>query len=260
MVANNGQSEYNRRLNQAGDATRIEESYAQVPTTFSTVGEEVIQAELGPDQEFGCQEIVAHLADQHGREIAGANIDVNAIGPSDRLKFENGIFTEESGVKPPDRGGHAEEVAWTCLSGSDERANKQGEHQVVGGPDLKHVEADDYGTEDTGDWGFNLYVPAEEVSDARFVTQYVMWVDEANDGTFINDDGCTTDEKAAFGTIAWGGDPKLAEAVDLNVHCESPTPPPPPPTCPGGPALPDGTCPTASPSPSTSPSPQPCFS
>ena len=254
LLANNSnRGPYDGRLNQAGDATRVEDSYVQTPTTLEPLGDPVVQRDIGPDQEYGCQEVVVLLTDQYEREIVGANVDVNAVGPSDRLKFDTGILPPY-GVVAPARGGHAMELGYDCFGGSDrETPGEQGEHQVIGGPDLKHVESDSFGTEDTGEWGFNLYIPAGEVSDARYITQYVVWLDEGNDGSMINDDGCGADELSTFGSIGWGGDPTVAEAVTFDLHCE----PHPPTTCPGGPALPDGTCPTVAPTPSESPSPTP---
>jgi hypothetical protein len=239
LVANtSNRGEYQARLNGAGDVVRVLQSYAQVPTDLSLVEGAVGTVDAGVDGAFGCHSAIAQLDDQYGREIAGANIDIKALGPSDSLKFDTGLLPV-SGVQAPDEGTHAHEIGYDCFGDDDETTpGDQGEHQVVGGPDVKHVEADAFGTDDTGAWGFSLRIPANDVSDSRFTTYFSAWVDEIDAGGETNDDGFTTSELCAAGAVGWGNFPANPETELALLPCQ------PPPLCPPAPEGTQTTAPT----------------
>jgi hypothetical protein len=172
----------------------------------------------------------------------GANIDVKAVGPGDRLRFDTGPFAPWD-MQVPDRGGHATEVGFDCVGGNDQVPGDQGEHQVVGGPDLKHIEADPVGTDDDGEWGFAIRPDASEVTEARFTTYYLLWVDEVDDGTKLNDDSFCTSELSVQGQIGWGRNPEsVAEGPVLPAAVPCPDP---------------GTIPDPDPTESPDPDPEP---
>jgi hypothetical protein len=245
LVANTSQDEYDPRLNGSGDAVRVLQPYAQVPTDFSYIEGAVETVDEGVDGGYGCHTAIANLKDQFGREIAGANVDVEAIGPTDSLKFDLGLLPE-SGIKAPDEGSHTYEAGYDCFGDSDQtEPGEQAERQVVGGPDLKLVEADESGTDDTGTWGFSVRTPGGDVTESKFTTYYSAWVDEADPGSETNDDGYTTSELCAGGAVGWGSFPANPETSMTLLPCQ------PPPLCPPTPsatATPDG-CGTEEPPP-----------
>ena len=260
MVANTTKigEDYERTRNQSGDATRVVDPYAQVPTTFNVVSGQNATLASGD----ACHEVVVELTDQFGREILGANTDVQAWGPTDRLKFGTGPVDPDA--FPPDRGGHAREGGFDCFSeNEDAPAGEQGEHQVIGAADIKHVEVDSDGagtagadgTDDDGQWSFLLWLPADQTTEERHTTYWEVWVDERNDGSGSNTDTLDPLELCRSGLIGWdlaagvgpvpGGTPSCAD-VPPPPECDEPTPdveacPPPSP----------------SPTPSGSPSPEP---
>ena len=147
--------------------------------------------------------VVATLTDQTGRQIAGANVDVHAEGPSDSLKFNTfGVLTSN---QPPDRGDHREESGFDCTGSSqangtppsDANPDVQGEHQRFGAPDRKHIESLGGGTSDIGAFSFRFH--AEEPG----ATLFTAWVDERDDGCHANDDLFTEGEINASGSIGW---------------------------------------------------------
>jgi hypothetical protein len=229
LVANtSNRGGYDDRLNGAGDAVRVLQPYAQVPTDLSLVEGAIETVDAGVNGGYACHSVIGQLDDQYGREIVGANVDVHALGPSDSLKFDTGLLPV-SGVKAPDEGNHTFETGYDCFGDDDGTTPAdQGEHQVVGGPDLKHVEGDVDGTDDTGTWGFSLRTPSSDVSDSKFTTYFSAWVDETDPGTETNDDGFTTSELCAAGAVGWGTFPANSES-ELLLPCQ------PPPLCPPAP-------------------------
>lgn len=208
LVSNNGRgTSFDSTFNQSGDATRVLHSYAQQPTTLAIL--EGADATIPKTAEgYMCDPVtgvqtVVHLSDQFGREISGANIDVHASGPTDKLRFD----TENSGspVTVPDQGTHSFEPGYDCFFETDQAVGNQGEHQVLGAPDIKHVESagnpngsTSHGTEDTGNFGWLVKVMADQVTAEKFTTVFTVWVDEGGSGEVNNDrlDGgelaCTT--------------------------------------------------------------------
>ena len=230
LAANNANGQDNPELNQAGDATRVTNAYAQVPTLLEIVEGKQGQVEESPGGGFECYSVVVSLADQEGREINGANLDVHALGPNDGLRFDTGVFQTYGGIVP-DRREHSTERGYDCLSRNDEEVSDQAEHQVIAGPDIKHIESDAFGSEDDGTWGFDLFVPASGPSAERHTTFYSLWVDEQDDGTLVNDDLFASGELCTAGLVGWGataqaygGGPSGSLACEPPPPCPTPSP------------------------------------
>ena len=229
LVANTSNSdEFDTRFNGAGDATRVTNSYSQIPTSLSITEGDTGQVDASADGSFACWSVTANLVDQVGREVVGANLDVHATGPADSLKFGRGLIDGPGQV--PDRGGHASEPGFDCFGGSDDTEPRdQGEHQVIGGPDVKHLETAAAGTNDAGSWSFLLYVPAEGPTTNRFTSYYSIWTDEGEDGSSVNDDAFAAGELCTAGLIGWDKAPVAAEAGTLPLFgCEPEGPEPEP--------------------------------
>lgn len=249
LVANNTKANqpYNDSGNQSGDATRVE-PYAQVPTSLDVVAGQSVTLDSG-----SCHEVGVSLVDQIGREVIGANLDAHAWGPHDRLKFGTGLIDSWSAIVP-DRANHAEEQGMDCFSLEEDQpeVGAQGEHQVVGGPDVKHVEADDTGSDDEGLWGFQVFVPADSTSSERHTTYWELWLDEGNDGSGLNNDTYDALELCRSGLIGWDGAASSEPMTGASPSC----PVAPPPVCEADPAQAQA-CPTVSPSPSPTPTVSP---
>ena len=93
-VANTSQNSFDPTFNQAGDARRVQNPYAQVPTTFQLQdGSTGVTIPRNDDDTFNCHTATVHLDDQRGWEVLGANIDVHTAGPNDKLRYDTGIFS-----------------------------------------------------------------------------------------------------------------------------------------------------------------------
>jgi hypothetical protein len=235
-VANDSPNDFDERFNESGDAVPIMSSYAQVPTVLDMEGgQQVIPKEPRSGIFYCSNAVVTTLTDQAGRQIAGANMDVHAEGPSDALKFHT--FSVLTTNQPPDRGDHREESGFDCTSSSqgngtppsDANPDFQGEHQRFGAPDRKHIEALAGGTSDIGVFSFRLH--AEEVG----TTLFTAWVDERDDGCHANDDLFTEGELNVSGSIGWveqAPEPQMQPLETIGV-CGSPEPSPDPTGGPG---------------------------
>ena len=211
-VANNSQGAFDPSMNGAGDAVRVLEAYGQTPSALNlSEGSTQTVVEAGDDGSYGCHVASAILEDERGREVLGANIDIHATGPNDKLRFDTGLLSE-SGLQAPDRHVQALEPGYDCFAGSTEgEVLDQAEHQILGGPDVKHIESDDLGTEDDGLWAFALWTPKESVGE-KFTAHFTMWVDEADDGCTANDDRFTDGELSVAGSVGFGTFPEPAQA------------------------------------------------
>ena len=217
VVSNNSQRRsYNQNLNQAGDGIRVlpyKQDAASVTVDAETVrangnlsGEEV----CSPDQ-------TVTVIDQLGHQIGGISVDVHAQGPNDQVRFNTGGFFlggPSYGNSAPDQGHTGTETAYECFEVPPNAApGTQGDHNVAGGDDIKHVEGS---TENAGDWGWNLR------SVANGTTQLTAWVDEDDDDRFCDD------EPSVVASIGWN-EPAPAPAGETPIvfDCPIPTPPPP---------------------------------
>jgi Ca2+-binding RTX toxin-like protein len=99
-----------------------------------------------------CLKFDAIVKDHLGRPVQGANLDVHVQGPDDQLAIGSdqnaGTSSADSTYKAPDQASHSKESAKTCPdftdTPEDDRgtpSEEQGEHNVPGGPDIKHVES-----------------------------------------------------------------------------------------------------------------------
>ena len=200
VLPNSSPHEWEDTANGAGDAVRVFNSYRQVPTDFGvTEGNNEVITE-NPGGAYPCTTIVADLKDQMGREIAGANIDLHSTGPSDKFRIDTGL-APHSGILPADRNHELTEPGYDCFSDSDQSLGDQSEHQILGGSDIKHAEADIDGTSDAGEWGFSFRVPAGQVNDQRWSVNSALWVDERSDGCRANEDVLTSNELFALAQV-----------------------------------------------------------
>lgn len=236
-VVNSSPDSFDARFNQSGDAVRAV-TYAQQPTLVSlnTLATQTVTKNSRTDRFYCTDPITASVTDQAGRPVPGVNLDVEAAGPSDGLRFHSSTLF--ASPVAPDRG-HSEENGFDCTGSSqaggvpptNPNPGVQGEHPLFGSPDVKHVESAPAGADDRGAFSFRLY------SNAPGVTDYTVWADEVDDGCGANDDRYTTGEAAASGTIGWGSPsetvtPRAPQSV---LACGGGTPTPPP-TEPPGPA------------------------
>ena len=212
-VANNSQGAFDPAMNGAGDAARVLEAYSQTPAALNlSEGSTQVMIEESEDGSYACHIASATLEDERGREVLGANIDVHASGPNDKLRFDTGLLSE-SGLQAPDRHVQALEPGYDCFAGSTEgEVLDQAEHQILGGSDIKHIESDATGTEDDGLWAFGLWTPKESVGDS-YSARFTMWVDEADDGCNANDDRFTDGELSATGIVGFGFFPPPVEPL-----------------------------------------------
>jgi hypothetical protein len=238
-VANDSPDDYEARFNQSSDAIAVGQPYAQELTSFqfTSPGTQRVEKELTSGMFFCSAAESVQLTDQLGRQIAGANVDVHATGPNDQLKFDT--FSILTINKAPDRGAHTTEPGFDCTGQrtalptsppSNANPDDQAEHPRFGLPDRKHIETLGGGTNDLGSFSFKLHATAQGVSD------FTVWVDEADDGCLTNDDMFTQSEMSVTGSIGWAQDPgfPLMQALETPVPCAGPTPDPDPTDLPGG--------------------------
>lgn len=234
-LANDSPNDYDNRFNESGDVARVV-PYAQQPATIelNALSEQRVEKDEGVGRFFCSATITATVTDQVGRVIPGANVDAEAVGPTDGLKFHTSAVL--GGNVAPDRGHHGIEPAFDCTGRPEvpppnASPGKQGEHALFGQPDPKHIESAGSGTGDRGTLGIRFH------SNAPGLTQYTVWADEVDDGCTANDDRLTLGEPSASGSVGWQTQPyttgfRTPAAV---VPCGSGGEPSPEPTDPGGP-------------------------
>lgn len=102
----------------------------------------------------GCLAYLVTVTDHLGRPVQSANVDVHIQGPGDQVQF-GGEDTTGSGArasggrKVPDEGSHTQEPSRNCDPTGDTNPpagrflaeDQQGDHNIPGGPDLKHRES-----------------------------------------------------------------------------------------------------------------------
>ncbi len=110
------------------------------------------RAATSPNAPNGCLRFDAIVRDQLGRPVQGANLDVHIQGPDDQVGFgsdqNSNTSSSDSNYKDPDGASHEKESARNCpdfidVPGDDrgDPAEAQGDHNVPGGPDIKHIES-----------------------------------------------------------------------------------------------------------------------
>jgi hypothetical protein len=181
------QTDPNASLDDTGDAHRIF-PYVQQPSRFN-----VVPAGTSADPETCTGLITATLLDQSGQPIAQANVDAHAVGPSDQLRF-GVIANSTTAFQGPDKGHISSEFAINC--GNEANAGAQGEHNVPGGDDVKHVETTPTGgTSNAGAFSFALH------ADEPGSTVVTLFAD-------VDDDDLQGASEAAGGArVGWGQPP-----------------------------------------------------
>lgn len=181
------ETEGNAALDETGDAHRVV-PYISVPSTID-IAPETQQVD---NLEECFDRITATMYDQRERPIAGANIDVHAVGPSDQLVFGSIGNNRTSGFQAPDASHPSSEAAIRCSDG--ERVGRQGDHNVPLDDDIKHIESTT-GTDTGGNFFFALK------SDGTGTTAITAWAD-------VNDDDVPgSSEASGGGRIGWGVPP-----------------------------------------------------
>jgi hypothetical protein len=167
-----------------------------------------------------CAQFVATALDQNSRPVGNVNIDVMAQGPSDQLKFDaytgNGRVSDNQQVPDKNHPGNGE-PAISCQNGNRlNSTGRQGEHNVPGGNDLKHIESVG-GTDLGGEFEFAL------AADRDGGTQVMAYADENDDDLFCSE------EKSASAAVGWNqGAPSPSGFPSEGSSCEVMTPSPTP--------------------------------
>ena len=168
----------------SGDAHRVF-PYTQVPTVIN-----LEPREQSNKPAAACADAVtATVLDQNGAKIAGVNTDVHAKGPTDNLLFDD-TGNNSSAHQPPDKAHTQPENTRDC-EGSGQ-SGTQGQHEFApGNPDLKHIETTAVGTNEAGQFRFQLFSPDQGTTD------FAVWADTDDDDLWC------TEETAARGSVQW---------------------------------------------------------
>ena len=124
----------------AQDVRRMKVSIAGVPPTPTAAWPTGQRRTAGSD----CLEFDATVVDHLDRPVQGANVDIHIQGPNDQVGFgdEAAAAHGSSAEKAPDAGVHPKEGQWDCDAPGDRyQDNQQGDHNIPGGDDIKHVES-----------------------------------------------------------------------------------------------------------------------
>lgn len=155
---------------------RVEDMTVDVRTSTSSDSGRRRHAVLGTSSNLACIAYEVRVTDVLDRPVEGANVDIHLRGPGDQVQFgtDTGTGIATSGKQKPQKG-HSTEAGRNCSAASN--TAEQGDHNVPGGDDVKHVES----TEGTGsggggttfgEWMFQLW------SSAAGDTEITAWVDE----------------------------------------------------------------------------------
>ena len=186
------------RFLQAADVRTVS-SYAVSPERMSVVVTPVARRVLAPAA--ACQSFTVTVTDDHGRPVLGANVDVHATGPADALLLTG------TALAAPDP--HAKEQTQPCPSGSPVPGTPvtQGDHNVPGGIDAKHMETIrgtglDSASQLPGQTSFLL------ASDHAGFTELTAWVDDEEitrdtDQRPPDDDRLDPAEPIGHATMQW---------------------------------------------------------
>ena len=209
----------------SGDAHRAF-GYVQTPTTVSvapaTQRKDDTPASPAGNQ-YPCSDVItATVLDQNARKVASANVDVHAALPTDNLHFDSSNSAESTNHQPPNSGGHTTENTVDCESTATPKAfnttagEAQGEHEVIGEGDVKHIEAAATGTDDAGQFKTRLLNRNETITGT---TQFTAFYDRDDDDRY-----CSA-EPAGHGSIGWGADPITPTGVPSETGtCPEPSP------------------------------------
>lgn len=180
-----------------GDAHRVA-PYLQNPASVS------FDPASFQTEQNRCTPITMTVKDSSGIPVANLNVDVHAQGPDDQLRFatlQEGGVNRHSPFQAPDAAHTGNEPTFQCNETSP--TGRQGDHNVPGAADQKHIEsAPSGGTNNVGQ--FTFYV----ISGTRGGTQFTGWGDE-------NDDDSANASSEAVGTaqLGWGTSPPPAATI-----------------------------------------------
>lgn len=208
-----------------------------------------------------CMGYKLRVVDAFDRPVQGVNVDVHARGPGDTLEFgwdrtdtASTNCCTNSGMQKPQKA-HSTESARDCDSRSSVDG-EQGDHNIPGAPDIKHVEStagagtSGGDTVQAGEWFFyvrstNLgdteltaWVDDEPVADESakreadddllepteaFATDFVQWL-PASPSITIDPLGATAAARSCqrFVVRARGG-PRAVRGANVDVHAVGPT-------------------------------------
>lgn len=197
--------------NDVADGHRVI-TYDQDPQSIELTPATQKKDPTGTPPAFPCSDVIkAVVKDQAGRKVADVNVDVAASRPTDRLSFDD-TPTGTSANKPPEN--HPVESAADCegTPAPGNGSSQQGEHEVVGEGDIKHLESSS-DSDDAGSFSFRFHSPDTGV------TQFTVYADEDS-----NDRQCSV-EAQADGAVGWGQDPGTPVGlIDEDTSCPRPTP------------------------------------
>jgi hypothetical protein len=138
--------------------------------------------------------ITATVLDQASpaRKIADTNVDVHAAGTVDELFFDDSDGTPPYSAPNKAPENHPTEAAADCETTTNPpNSGTQGEHEIAGPGDTKHIESST-DTDDSGSWKFAL------LARVAATAQFVVFADEDS-----NDRLCSA-EAQANGSAGWG--------------------------------------------------------
>lgn len=208
----------------SGDAHRMN-GYVQIPgtVTLAPATQRVDDDPAVADTQYPCSPpITATVLDQFQRKVAGANVDIAAAMPTDNLYFDNPGTT--GGYQPPNSNNHTTEGTVKCedtgypKSFDTTAGQGQGEHEVQGEGDIKHVETVAAGTNDAGQVVFKLHNRTSGASAVPGVTQITAYYDRDDD------DRLCASEPQTDASIGWGADPGTPTGTaDETAVCSEPS-------------------------------------
>lgn len=205
VVAEFRETNTSTRLPQAADV-RVVDSYTLSPEDMSVRLTPVARRVVAPAT--ACQAFTVHVRDEHGRLVLGANVDVHASGPADELILAG------TQMYVPDMA-HATEQTLTCPGSETEvpmnplppATRNQGEHNVPGGLDVKHMEnRNGTGLDGTSQAaGVAAFLLASENPGKTHVT---VWVDDEeiareNDQRPLDNDRLDPGEPTGTALMQW---------------------------------------------------------
>ncbi|HEX2295386.1 MAG TPA: calcium-binding protein [Actinomycetota bacterium] len=190
------------RFPQTADV-RVVDSYDLSPADMSVEITPVARRVMAPAA--SCQQFTVTVTDEHDRPVVGANVDIHATGPADPLILAG------SGLVVPDP--HGRETTAPCPqdlpveSPLPPAPRAQGDHNVPGGIDTKHMETNQ---------GTGLDVDMQPSGVTRFtvaseypgITELLAWVDDEEirneaDQRPADDDRLAPDEPTGRARVQW---------------------------------------------------------
>ncbi|HYP24940.1 MAG TPA: calcium-binding protein [Actinomycetota bacterium] len=165
----------------------------------------------GTTSTTACLAYRIRVTDPLDRTVEGANVDVHVKGPGDGLQFgtdasSGGNNSSSSGKQKPQKA-HSSELSKNCDTPAN-TSGEQGDHNVPGGDDTKHIEStlgtgeSGGGSAGRGGWVFHLF------SQNQGDTEITAWIDDEPIATDsqpreADDDILEPTEKSATNFAQW---------------------------------------------------------